>query len=56
MEINSKEGKIVVIVSSDKKRVNSNRIAKGHKSISFLSNILTNSNAKASDASKKEYA
>lgn len=56
MEINSKEGKVVVIVSSDKRRVNSDKIAKRHKSISFLSSILTNSSVKNSDTNEKEYA
>ena len=56
MENNNKESKVVVIVSSNRNRINNEKIAKRHKSISFLSNILINSNIKDNDSSKKEYA
>lgn len=56
MDTNNNERKVVVIVSSDRNRINKDRIAKKHKSISFLSNVLLNSNVKDNNSSKKEYA
>lgn len=56
MTNNTKERKVVVIVSSNDNRIDNDRIAKRHKSISFLSNVLLNSNTKDNNSTKKKYA